>query len=185
MNSSRLLVHLGLASAIAGCTSTTAIRDPFFAKLTTNVGAGNFQQYDFPFRLPPDGRDKTVFVARFETLRPSETWAPVVSVCLQGQDPRREQVCLSLSVSQDGKKITPQRYERSSVSDAEPRRQYFDDVDFQSGEFTILLEQVAGAAKFYLNGTAVFESTHVSSPTRFGLFCSSAVCTFSLADGGA
>lgn len=89
----------------------------------------------------------------------------MLSVCVQGHDPDREQACLGLYASQDGKTVTPTQFETDGKKAPNPRRQHFEATKLEKNSFKILVEQDAGTVRFYLNGVLMFEAAHVSEPT--------------------
>jgi hypothetical protein len=170
------LVPVALGVLSTGCTTTNLAIEPYFARIEINAAAGRYQEFDTRFRSGPDGRDSTKIVVDFLELRKSQEWAPRATICLQGSDPKRAQLCFGLFVSRDGKTVTPTRGETLSWDDKEQNKQYYPPQPFADGKFNVLMEFDNGKTTFSLNGLPLFESLHIRSPERYAFSCSTSLC---------
>jgi len=165
------------SSAPAAELALRAGIEPDFMKMTVNAPPGKFQEYLTSIRIPQGGADTSTVSVRFLKLRASETWAPTIALCLQGDDSSHERACLTLGVMRDGT-VTASKFERNSVNRDAPSRQRLPDTFKSDATLKVRVVAKVGQSSFFVGDELAFESTVVSKPIRFAFSCASAVCEF-------
>ncbi len=183
MRSHDLVSVVLMSLLISGCAAPTRSTDVSskaavgFAGITVNASPGKFREYFEDVRIGSGKVHTSIVSLGFSKLQPSNDWAPVVGLCLQGEDPKQIRSCLNFSANADGT-VTPYQLEITIGDDSKPSSQHFPRKYGIHDELIVRIEAEGGVAKFFVGGERLFESSSLSQPVRLVYFCSSAVCTF-------
>jgi hypothetical protein len=152
-------------------------------RLRTVISAepGEYHEVLLDVRAPSEGSASATVAVHFDKLQPSDQWAPVIALCLQGADPIQARACLHLSAMPDGK-VMVTRFERLSAKDSRPSRQWLPHSYGSHDALKVRVDFGLERAAFYIDGVPIFESDALERPERLVLSCSSAVCQLDVLD---
>ena len=184
---SAIWICMGMAALSGGCAGTSQSQpsaqppdaQPEHFSLVINAGAGRFQEFTREYRIAAGETDKSVLRVKFRKLNPSDEWASLLKVCLEGSDINKDRACLDLNVGKDRTTIVPQAEEWvGSSENRSPVRKTLSPRYRVQDELLIRLDTSFTLVRFSINGEQQFESQAAVGPVNLVFFCSSAICSF-------
>src|SRR5882672_10602856 len=135
------------AALVAGCATS-----PQYMAMTINAKPGQYDRYMADIHLPPDDSAETLVLVKFKKLQPSDAgWAPVIGLCVQGEDPNRDLACLYLFVDKHGS-VVPERFSRLGGESSKPATMRFPQRYDVRDELLVRIDAADAVSSFSVNG---------------------------------